>query len=101
MTVDLSLLKVIDELDGNAVLARIIQKEGSGPREKGAEMLITEKSTYSTIGGGAIEMEAVKEARNMLSSHISFRILDFSLTEDSPLEMACGGNARVMLRTVK
>ena len=98
ITLDESLLSFLEKEEKDVIRIRIIGKSGSGPREMGAEMAVTESTTHSTIGGGAIEKECIKVARDMLKGKESFRLMDFDLEKDSPLGMACGGKARVILR---
>lgn len=51
-----------------APVARVVVAEtkGSVPREVGASMLVTEDAVEGTIGGGALEFEAIKSARAAL-----------------------------------
>jgi len=46
---------------------RVARTAGSVPREAGAEMLVTGESTEGTVGGGALEWQAMAEARAMLA----------------------------------
>ncbi|ROU02471.1 xanthine dehydrogenase accessory protein XdhC [Histidinibacterium lentulum] len=46
---------------------RVARTAGSVPREAGAEMLVTAEGTEGTIGGGALEWQAMAEARAMLA----------------------------------
>lgn len=49
-------------------LARVVvaATQGSVPREVGASMLVAEEGTWGTIGGGALEFEAIERARKVL-----------------------------------
>ena len=100
ITIDASMLGYLQERDEKTILVRIVEKEGSGPREEGSEMAVTESDVFSSIGGGAIEAECIKKAREMLCSNEEFRLMDFNLEKDGPLGMACGGNAKVMFRLI-
>ncbi len=51
----------------SVVLVTVISVKGSAPRETGAKMLISENQISNTIGGGKLEYQAIKIARNMLS----------------------------------
>ena len=53
--------------DGPAVLVTVAQVEGSGPREVGAWMAITPTACIATIGGGALEFDAIARARRLLA----------------------------------
>lgn len=50
-----------------AVLVTVARVEGSGPREPGAKMLITEVAQFDTIGGGHLELRACEVAREMIA----------------------------------
>jgi xanthine dehydrogenase accessory factor len=50
-----------------AVLVHVAELKGSGPREVGAQMLVTEADFSGTIGGGELEHSALREARELLS----------------------------------
>lgn len=51
---------------GPAVLVTVASVEGSGPREEGAWMLVSERDQAGTIGGGRLEFDAIASAREML-----------------------------------
>jgi xanthine dehydrogenase accessory factor len=52
---------------GPAVLVTVAEVEGSGPREVGAWMAVTGSACIGTIGGGALEFDAMAKARAMLA----------------------------------
>ena len=52
---------------GPAVLVTVAEVEGSGPREVGAWMAVTDNACLGTIGGGALEFDAIARARAMLA----------------------------------
>ncbi len=49
------------------ILVTVAKVVGSGPREPGAKMLVTNVALFDTIGGGHLEMCATKIAREMLA----------------------------------
>ncbi len=53
---------------GPAVLVRVAQVQGSGPREVGAWMAVSAAGVLGTIGGGQLEHEAIAEARAGLAA---------------------------------
>jgi len=57
-------------LHGALVRLTVIRAEGSTPREAGAAMLVTAEGIEGTIGGGALELEAIAAARAMLKSRL-------------------------------
>ena len=52
---------------GPAVLVSVAQVEGSGPREVGAWMAVTDTLCIGTIGGGALEFDAIQRGRACLA----------------------------------
>ena len=82
-----------------AILVELIGTRGSTPRDAGARMAVTREGTCGTIGGGAIEREAMARAREMLARGAGR--LDRALIE-RPLGHAAtgqfGGRMRLMLR---
>lgn len=76
-------------------MAALIESEGSVPRSSGAYMLVDADGLfYGTIGGGAMEYAAVKQAQQRLRSP---QAESFEQVYDlSPAAgMACGGSCRV------
>jgi xanthine dehydrogenase accessory factor len=53
---------------GAVVRVTVIRAEGSTPRDAGTSMLVTELGQSGTIGGGALEFEAVKAARRLFDA---------------------------------
>ncbi len=84
------------------VLATILEKSGSGPREKGSSMIIRKDfSIVGTIGGGAFEYYTIKEAEDVFKSKNN-RIKYYNLENDeaSILGMACGGSIFVLIEYI-
>jgi xanthine dehydrogenase accessory factor len=56
------------EQEGSAALVSLIRTEGSSPREAGARMVVRPSGAFNgSIGGGALEWEALARARAALS----------------------------------
>ena len=78
-----------------AVLATVIDTNGSSPRKAGAKMLVYADGTLAgTVGGGKIEADTIDAARTVLASGKS-RTLAFNLTEAHG--GVCGGEVLVYL----
>ncbi|NMW85599.1 XdhC family protein [Peptoniphilus sp. AGMB00490] len=79
------------------VMASIIFKHGSAPREVGATMIITEKGYYSgTIGGGEQEFQAINHAKNLISTKkCDQQFYEVSKEVAAEKGMVCGGQTRV------
>jgi xanthine dehydrogenase accessory factor len=76
------------------VLCIITEKKGSAPRGAGSMMFVGENGTIDTIGGGAIEMAAIKDAKNITKAVEKEYLLDSS--ESAQLGMICGGSNKVL-----
>ncbi|MBV8448204.1 MAG: xanthine dehydrogenase accessory protein XdhC [Hyphomicrobiales bacterium] len=78
------------------VLVTVARAEGSTPRETGATMLVTQKSSFGTIGGGQLEFHAIDVAREMILEGTPERRLDLPLGPH--LGQCCGGRVELLLR---
>ena len=67
---------------------------GSTPREAGAKMLITAEQQYGTIGGGNLEYQACRIARDQLELGEAGGLQRFPL--GAGLGQCCGGLANLM-----
>ena len=63
--------------------------QGSAPREEGAAMLVDAGGTRGTIGGGALEWEAMRIARQMLADGTTYAERNMPL--GPALGQCCGG----------
>ena len=80
------------------VLATVVETRGFTPRDPGAKMAIDARGTIGTIGGGAIEAEAIREARALLERG-GTATLRRHLTRE--LGMCCGGEMAVFLEVLE
>lgn len=83
----------------NVVLATVISRSGSGPREAGASMLITQGGTImGTVGGGHLEAKTLESAEAVLRNRRPL-CHTFSLTDRQAAEggMICGGRVEVLI----
>ena len=68
------------ERAGRAAVVLVAEAKGSAPREAGAAMLVTERETRGTVGGGTVEHRAVALAREMLAGTAAAGVVqDFPL----------------------
>ncbi|MGQ9509183.1 MAG: XdhC family aldehyde oxidoreductase maturation factor [Thermodesulfobacteriota bacterium] len=97
------IVKTLEE-NGNAVLATLIQRRGSAPREAGAKFLVKEDgSTIGTIGGGSIEAKVLQKAREILEEQRrENQILHFDLkvTQWEQEGSVCGGDENILLEPI-
>ena len=79
------------------VAARIVEKRGSAPRAIGSEIMVTEDgAVYGTIGGGAIEKEAIENAKRILKKEESPSVRHYALNPSGDLGMICGGDVTLL-----
>ena len=81
-----------------AVLATVIETQGSMPRHAGSKMLIyADGSIVGTVGGGAMESKVIASARDVLASGQS-RTESYQLNSIEAGDPGiCGGSARIFL----
>lgn len=84
-----------------AVLATVISRLGSGPREPGAMMLVFKDGRISgTVGGGLLEARVLESAEEVLQTGRA-QVLSFTMTNQQASEcgMICGGRMEVLLES--
>jgi xanthine dehydrogenase accessory factor len=86
-------------LSRHAAVARVtvVALRGSAPREPGASMLVGLDGTLGSIGGGRLEWQAIRAARELLGGRNTapVRIDDLILGPD--LGQCCGGRVELWL----
>ena len=94
-----------DDQDLPKALATIVSRKGSAPRDVGTKMLIWPDGRIAgTIGGGCVESDVIRTAREMLDeSESTARILDVDMTADAAEDagMVCGGVIQVLLEVIE
>ncbi|MXY41483.1 MAG: xanthine dehydrogenase accessory protein XdhC [Rhodospirillaceae bacterium] len=86
---------------GGLVSVIVATAEGSAPREPGAWMLVDADGQSGTIGGGRLEWEATRRAREILAAPRSLwlrDLRDYPLGPD--LEQCCGGFVRLLYERI-
>ena len=81
-----------------AVLVSVDSIVGSTPREPGARMIVTASGLYGTIGGGNLEYQACRIARNQLERGADDGLQRFPL--GAGLGQCCGGLVNLMFETL-
>jgi xanthine dehydrogenase accessory factor len=77
-------------------LVSVLAVEGSAPRGAGTRMAVTREAIGGTIGGGALEMQAIHQARAALEQPAgAWRVQDYPL--GPLLGQCCGGRVRLMV----
>lgn len=88
----------------DAVLATIVSRRGSMPREVGTKMLILpDGSTAGSVGGGIMEYRARQLAEKMLAgTEVPQQLASFAtgLEDDEKALAACGGSMELFLQVL-
>ena len=81
------------------ILVTVAETRGSVPREAGAKMVVAEDAAYGTIGGGQLEYEALRFAREMLAGdNVTAQLRRFGLGPS--LGQCCGGTTQVLFEPI-
>ncbi|MEE2774726.1 MAG: xanthine dehydrogenase accessory protein XdhC [Pseudomonadota bacterium] len=81
------------------VLIKVDSKRGSAPRDSDTYMLVSEKRQCGTIGGGLLEFEAVKRARDYLRLK-NFLEDETRISLGPKLGQCCGGSVTLKFQKV-
>lgn len=92
--------EVLDDIDrwrgaGQRVaVARVVDVEGSGPRDPGATMAVSETGEVAgSVSGGCVEGAVVAEALQILAGDKERGIVSFGFSDDDAFAvgLTCGG----------
>lgn len=87
-----------ESLGISAALCTIIETRGSTPRKPGAKMIVKDDgASYGTIGGGALEMQVIKDALDVIHTKKP-RIFEHALVHDHG--MCCGGKVKIFIEPI-
>lgn len=99
----LEAMEMADRRGQQVVLATIVSRHGSTPRDVGAKMLVfPDGKTAGSVGGGIMEYQTTLAAQEMLAKGQQQRVLSCT-TEGNDQDTAiaaCGGSMELLLRTV-
>jgi len=82
----------------SAIRVTVAATQGSAPRDAGAAMLVRADGIEGTIGGGALEWEAMRQARQMLADGAGFAERRVPLGPG--LGQCCGGAVTLVFEAV-
>ena len=83
-----------------AALVTVISANGSTPQREGAKMLVrADGSIVSTVGGGRVEAEIIREAVGVIKKCKPQRLI-YDLSEGGNAGMLCGGNFEVFIEPI-
>lgn len=81
-------------------VARVVDIEGSGPRDPGAAMAVNERGEVAgSVSGGCVEGAVVGEALGVLAGERPAGIVTFGYSDDEAFAvgLTCGGIIRLYL----
>jgi xanthine dehydrogenase accessory factor len=74
--------------------------EGSTPREAGVRMVVGAEEAFGTIGGGALERQALDQARRLMAlADSAYAVQDYPL--GPLLNQCCGGRVRLLIERLE
>ena len=82
-------------------VARVIDVEGSGPRDAGAVMAVTEDGEVAgSVSGGCVEGAVVTEALDVLTAGSPGRVVTFGYSDDDAFAvgLTCGGTVHLFIQ---
>jgi xanthine dehydrogenase accessory factor len=82
-------------------LARVVDIEGSGPRDPGAAMAVNQDGeVVGSVSGGCVEGAVVAEALDMLNGDQQPRLVKFGYSDDEAFAvgLTCGGIIHLFLQ---
>ena len=82
-------------------LARVVDIEGSGPRDPGAAMAVNQDGeVVGSVSGGCVEGAVVAEALGMLNGDNQPRLVTFGYSDDEAFAvgLSCGGIIHLFLQ---
>ena len=100
------MIDVLDDIDrwraaGHRVaVARVVDTEGSGPREIGATMAVADDGEVSgSVSGGCVEGAVVGEALAILDGTRDAGVITFGYSDDEAFAvgLTCGGTIHLFI----
>jgi len=89
------------EAGTRAAVARVVDIEGSGPRDPGAAMAVNESGeVVGSVSGGCVEGAVVTEALDVLATGDRGRLVTFGYSDDEAFAvgLTCGGTIHLFLQ---
>lgn len=98
--------EVLDEIDRwradrlRVAIARVVDTAGSGPREVGATMAVSERGEVAgSVSGGCVEGAVVGEALAILDGERTAGVVTFGYSDDEAFAvgLTCGGTIHLYI----
>jgi xanthine dehydrogenase accessory factor len=96
--------EILDDIEGwraagqRVAVARVVGLEGSGPRDPGAAMAVSERGEVAgSVSGGCVEGAVVTEALAVLEGSRPRGVVTFGYSDDEAFAvgLTCGGTIHV------
>jgi xanthine dehydrogenase accessory factor len=91
---DLDMIRAYVDMHGKVARILVAAHKGSTPRETGTSMLVWQNGQSGTIGGGALELDAIESARSYLESGTNSAMKHVPL--GPALGQCCGGAVKLV-----
>jgi len=81
-------------------IARVVELEGSGPRDPGATMVVTaDGEVAGSVSGGCVEGAVLSEALEVLAGDGTPRLVSFGYSDEEAFAvgLTCGGTIHVFI----
>ena len=85
-------------------VARVVGVEGSGPRDPGATMAVSDDGEVAgSVSGGCVEGAVVTEALALLAGDGMPRLLTYGIADEDAFAvgLTCGGTIHVLLESLE
>ncbi|MEX0847532.1 MAG: XdhC family protein [Ilumatobacteraceae bacterium] len=101
--------ELLDDIDrwraagARVAIAKVVDTEGSGPREPGAAMAVNEAGEVAgSVSGGCVEGAVVTEALGVLHGERGPGIVTFGYSDDEAFAvgLTCGGTIRLFIEAL-
>ena len=101
--------EILDDIDrwraaGRRVaVARVVNIEGSGPRDPGAAMAVNEDGEVAgSVSGGCVEGAVVGEALGILHGDLQPKLVTFGYSDDDAFAvgLTCGGTIHLFIESL-
>ena len=98
--------ELLDDIDRwqreqkRVAVARVVDIEGSGPRDPGAAMAVNEVGeVVGSVSGGCVEGAVVTEALSILQGERDAGVITFGYSDDEAFAvgLTCGGTIRLYI----
>jgi xanthine dehydrogenase accessory factor len=84
-------------------VARVVEVEGSGPRDPGATMAVSEDGEVAgSVSGGCVEGAVVEEALAVLSGRAGPHVVTYGIADEEAFAvgLTCGGTIHVFVEAL-